>query len=182
MSSKLIVRLVFFGLIAIMIISFGLKFIEGIAEGPKEVTNGKKVVVNKEKEEEGKTEATESNTPISTTKTEITQEEFEAKYKQDPEETQYPNGKFELTDGSTVNADFISYGENELFDYATAIYSDGKLASIQFETSAAIEEIEDALGMKFEDSQVEQNRIGYEITLNDTFSEANIAVYPFEWE
>ncbi|MCM3600615.1 hypothetical protein M3175_07720 [Robertmurraya korlensis] len=173
MSSKLVIRLIFSGLIVVGVISLGLKFINELVEEPTVPENAKKAIVNKE-------ENVEKTATVS--KTEITKEEFEAKYQEDPEETQYPNGKFELADGSTVNADFISYDSSDLFDYATAIYSEGKLASIQFETTAAIEEIEDALGMKFEDGQIEQNRIGYEITLNDTFSEANIAVYPFEWE
>ena len=35
---------------------------------------------------------------------------------------QYPNGKFELKDGTVINADDYSYLGGETFDYASAIF------------------------------------------------------------
>lgn len=154
----------------------------------------KETKTSTEPEEENEIKEEEKETTISTqpeekeetevkeeVKTTVTLEDFNKLFKQDESETQYPNGKFELQDGSIVNADFFSYIGNDVSDYTTAIFSEGELAAVQFETSKSIDEIEKALGIAFEDSQVEKNRIGYEVTLNETFKESNISVYPFEW-
>jgi hypothetical protein len=117
------------------------------------------------------------------TKSYINLEEFNSKYVKSTDEEQYPNGKFQLKDGSKVHADYYTYSENDLFYYASAIFHDGKLATVQFETEATEKEIEDALGVKFgENVLVEQTGIGFEITFNELFHESNIGVYPFEWE
>lgn len=125
------------------------------------------------------TEVEESNKELM--KSEITLEEFDEKFVKDAEEEQYPNGKFQLKDGTIAQADYFNYGENELFYYASAIFFDGKLAKIQLETEATQQEVEESLGVKFGDKVlVEENRIGYEITFNETFHESNIKIYPFE--
>lgn len=181
MSSKLVIRLIFLGLVAVMVISLGLKFINEAAVEPSVPENAKKVVVSKE--DQPKEEEEEEEEEV-VTKTEITKEEFDSKYQLDPEETQYPNGKFELKDGTIVNADYMSYGESELFAYAMVTFYEGKLAEIQLETEASEEEIKAALGLTdfSEDTLVEPFDVGYEITFNPTFHESNVMWYPNEWD
>lgn len=115
-------------------------------------------------------------------KTEITLEEFNQKFKQDPEETQYPNGKFELKDGSIINADYLMYGENDLFYFAIAIFHEGKLVAIQMETDKSLEEIEKGMGIKFPNGTAAPYAHGYEVNFNIKFYEDNIVRYPNEWE
>lgn len=113
----------------------------------------------------------------------ISTNEFNSKYKKDPNETQFNEGKFELMDGSIVHADLFSYKKSAMFDYATAIFYEDELVSLQLETTLSIKEIESMLGMKFEGIAIyEPNRIGYQITFNSMFHESNISVYPYEWE
>lgn len=129
--------------------------------------------------EEPKEEDTE--TTVTPVKTEITKDEFNQKFKFEAEEEQYENGKFELSDGSTVNADYFSYGENELFVYALATFFEGKLADIQFETDKSQDEVAEALGISFENANVEENNYGFEVNFNEQFHDSNISVYPNEW-
>lgn len=116
--------------------------------------------------------------------TRMTLSEFNAKFKQDPEETQYQNGKFQLKDGSVVNADYLSYSENDTFDYAIAIFYEGNLADIQIETSLNEDELEKSLGVSFEgeNTVVVPYKYGYEVTFDSRFNEGNIAIYPNEWD
>ncbi|WHY64698.1 hypothetical protein [Neobacillus sp. SuZ13] len=114
-------------------------------------------------------------------KTFITKDEFNKMFKIDTEEEQFNNGKFQLKDNSIVKADYLSYGENDLFDYALAVFYNGKLASIQIETSKSQEELEKAFGIKFGD-KIEPYKFGYEITFDKMFHESNISIYPNEWQ
>lgn len=112
----------------------------------------------------------------------ITEEDFNKKYKKDPEEKQYKDGKFELADGSIIKADDYSYGESDIFDYASAIFKNGTLVHLQIETDKSQEEIEEGLGITFNDGNtVIENRIGYEINFDETFLDENISVFPNEW-
>lgn len=116
-------------------------------------------------------------------KTYFTLEEFNKLFQLDPEETQYENGKFELMDGTIVNADYLWYEKSNLFEYAAAIFYQGELAFIQMETKAKPEEIESVFGVKMEDYKpfVKETSLGYEIIFNDLFFETNIKIYPNEW-
>jgi hypothetical protein len=112
----------------------------------------------------------------------ISPDEFHSKFKKS-RETQYPNGKFQLLDGSMIHADFYSYGPSPIFEYATAIFYEGELASLLVETTVGIKQIESTLGMKFDElAMVEPTLYGFQITLHSMFHDSNIAVYPFEWE
>jgi hypothetical protein len=125
----------------------------------------------------------EEGVTVSKVKLFISEDEFNSKFKQDPDENQFQEGKFELMDGSIVNADFFSYRKSAMFDYATAIFFEDELASLHLETTLSIEEIESLLGMKFEGIAIaEPNSLGYQITFHSMFHESNISVYPFEWE
>lgn len=115
-------------------------------------------------------------------KTTITVDEFNAKFKLDEEEEQYPNGKFQLKDGTIVNADSYNYGESDLFDYAMAIFFEGKLAHLQLETKERVGYISKGLGVDLSNARLETNKIGYEIIFNETFSDQNIAIFPNEWD
>jgi 5'-3' exonuclease len=133
-----------------------------------------------EPNEEDKEETEATVTPV---KTEITKDEFNQKFKLDPEEEQqYKNGKFELADGSTVNADYLFYVGGETFTYAMAIFFEGKLADIQFETDKSQEEVAEALGISFENATVEENNYGFEVNFDEQFHDSNISVYPNEWD
>ncbi|TFH62580.1 hypothetical protein [Peribacillus frigoritolerans] len=81
-------------------------------------------------------------------------------FKQIPEETQYPNGKFQLNDGSIVYADKLNYGENYVFDYASVIFFEGKIAHMQVDTDSSIEDIDMGLGVSFENYTVEPYKFG----------------------
>jgi hypothetical protein len=130
---------------------------------------------SKEKEEEV---AVHSNVKLF-----ITPEEFHSLFKKNADEAQYPEGKFQLMDGTVVNADFFSYSHSSIFEYATAIFYEGELASLFVETTVGIKQIESTLGMKFEGiAMVEPTLNGYQITFHSMFHDSNIAVYPFEWE
>jgi hypothetical protein len=133
-------------------------------------------------EEPKEDEKEETETTVTPVKTEITKDEFNQKFKFEVEEEQYEHGKFELSDGSTVNADYFSYGENELFVYALATFFEGKLADIQFETDKSQEEVAESLGISFENATVEENNYGFEVNFNDMFLDSNISVYPNEWD
>lgn len=111
-------------------------------------------------------------------------DEFNRKFKQDPDENQYPEGKFQLKDGSIVNADNFNYSENNIFDYASVIFKDGELAHIQVDTESSIEEIENGIGIPFKDARVEEYKFGggYEIIFDETFADENIKVFPNEWD
>lgn len=116
-----------------------------------------------------------------TSKTEITFAEFDKAFERDPEEKEYIDGPFILKDGTTKNADFISYVGGDLFEYASAIFYEGKLVHTQMETSATIDELEKGLGITFDDSvKVEPYLSGYEITWDETFADENIKLFPFE--
>jgi hypothetical protein len=105
-------------------------------------------------------------------------------FKQIPEETQYPNGKFQLKDGSIVYADKLNFGKNYVFDYASVIFFEGKIAHMQVDTDSSIEDIDMGLGVSFENYTVEPYKFGsgYEVIFNDTFADDNLAVLPNEWE
>lgn len=113
----------------------------------------------------------------------LTTEEFNSMFKKKADETQYIGGKFELMDGTVVQADFYSYEVSALFEYATAVFYKGELASLQLITTVGINQIEEALGMKFdENALVEPTENGYQIIFDSMFHDTNISVYPYEWE
>ncbi|WP_409293866.1 hypothetical protein V1498_11820 [Peribacillus sp. SCS-26] len=120
--------------------------------------------------------------PAAPQKTEITFAEFDTKFERDPDMESYPKGVFQLSDGSKVNADYIQYREGGYFDYASAIFFEGKLASLQLETEATLGDVKAGLGVDLTNAVVEERPIGYEITFDDRFAESNIAIYPNEWE
>jgi hypothetical protein len=113
----------------------------------------------------------------------LTTEEFNSMFKKKSEETQYKDGKFELMDGTLVEADFYSYGVSSLFEYATAVFYKDELASLQLITTVGINQIEEALNMNFEEiALVEPTENGYQIIFDSMFHDTNISVYPYEWE
>ncbi|MFD5853892.1 hypothetical protein ACFWGC_27640 [Cytobacillus pseudoceanisediminis] len=128
--------------------------------------------------EKSKEESKSTNVPLKTT---ITVEEFNSKFKLDDEEVQYPNGKFELKDGSIINADSYSYGESDLFDYALGTFYEGKAAHLQIETQKTAEEFANALGVTLDNTKVVPNKFGFEIIFDPKFSDENISVFPSEW-
>lgn len=144
------------------------------------------------KEAKGQTSAdTSSETNTSPTKTEqeapsktsLTKNEFNKMFKQDTEEKQYPNGKFQLKNGSIVHADYLMYGDSDVFEDATVIFYKNELAKIQFTSKTTLEEAIEKLGLPVtNDSIIEQNKWGVcEIVINQDFHDGNIAVFPNEW-
>lgn|GEM_PF-4411782 len=117
----------------------------------------------------------------------MTKDEFNKRFKLDPYEKQYENGKFQLKDGSTVNADYLTYSESELFTYATAIFYQGKLVHLQVETDKSLEEILKGTEITTtKDTKVETQSWGdtfvHDITLDKIFDDSNIDVLPSEWD
>ncbi|WMX58101.1 hypothetical protein [Peribacillus sp. R9-11] len=144
------------------------------------VKNVSNEVVNETTNEDEEVESKENNS----LKESLSVDEFNARFKQDSEEKQYPNGKFQLKDGSIVNADKFNYEGNSMFDYATVIFFGGKIAHMQVDTESSIEDIEKGLGISFKDARVEEYKYGsgYEVIFNETFADENIAVLPNEWD
>ncbi|MGM0973429.1 MAG: hypothetical protein ACQEW2_10745 [Bacillota bacterium] len=159
---------------------------EKIVEEKEQDTKEETVVpdTNQSQEEskvkESKVEESETTeVPLKTT---LTVDEFNNRFKLDEEEEQYPNGKFELKDGSVVNADSYSYGESDLFDYAIGIFHEGNVAHLQIETQNTVEEFANALGITLDNAEVVPNKFGFEIIFDHKFSDENISVFPDEWE
>ena len=121
------------------------------------------------------------------TKTFLTKDEFNKRFKLDPNEKQYENGKFQLKDGSIINADYLVYGESNIFSSASTIFFQGKLVHLQVETDKSLEEILKGLGITTtKDTKVEtkdwEDTFVHEITFDTTFLDSNIAVFPNEWD
>lgn len=178
---------------AILVILFIIGSVTGNSDNEQQAQPASKPV-----QEEKKAGDTQEKTPDkqqqtkkdteqqSTTKTFLTKDEFNKRFKLDPNEKQYENGKFQLKDGSTINADYLTYSESELFTYATAIFYQGKLVHLQVETNKSLEEILKGLGITTtKDTKVETQNWGdtfvHEITFDKKFLDSNIAVYPNEW-
>ncbi|USK59193.1 hypothetical protein [Peribacillus asahii] len=117
-------------------------------------------------------------------KLEITFAEFDKKYERDPEYDSYPDGLFQLKDGTKLNADYISYVDDDgFFDYASAIFYDGKLANLKIETTKSAAEVEAGLGIKSTDGvKIDPTRVGFEITFDDRFATDNIDRFSNEWD
>jgi hypothetical protein len=113
----------------------------------------------------------------------LTTDEFNSMFKKKADETQYKDAMFELMDGTRVKADFFSYEASALFEYATAVFYKGELVSLQVITTVGINQIEEGLGMNFEEiALVEPTGNGYRIIFDSMFHDTNISVYPYEWE
>ncbi|WP_110928753.1 hypothetical protein [Bacillus massiliglaciei] len=124
---------------------------------------------------------TNENTPAKTTT--ITFSQFDAKYKRDSESESYMDGLFLLKDDSKVNADYIQYLGLEAFDYASAIFYEGKLVNLKIESTKSIEDVEKEIGITFtDDIRIDPTRIGYEINFDERFLTDNIKRFPNEWD
>ena len=147
----------------------------------EKVTTDEKETVDLEDEEViSAEENTDNSIPL-------TQEEFNQKYELDNEMDQYPNGKFELKDGTVINADDFSYLGGETFDYATAIFFDGQIAHLQlelkdgFSKEAVLNELEFNEGdVEYMPGKINNNIV--EIVVDETFADENIKRFPSEWD
>ena len=74
---------------------------------------------------------------------------------------QYPNGKFELKDGTVINADDYCYLGGETFDYASAIFLDGEIAHLQLDLKegATKEAVLSELGFNEEEVEYIPNKL-----------------------
>lgn len=147
----------------------------------KEQNTDETVIVQETEQAKEATKTEETKIEKVTLKSTITVDEFNAKFPLDNEEEQYPNGKFELKDGSVVNADSYSYGECDLFDYAMGIFHEGNVAHLQIETQNTAEEFANSLGITLDNAKVVPNKFGFEIIFDPKFSDENISVFPNEW-
>jgi hypothetical protein len=155
------------------------------ASKPKDVQEEKKTEDTQEKQQNKQQQTKKDTEQQTTNKTFLTKDKFNKLFKLDPNEKQYENGMFQLKDGSTINADYLTYGESELFTYATATFYQGKLVHLQVETDKSLEEILKGLGITTtKDIKVETQNWGdtfvHDITLDKTFDDSNIAVFPNE--
>jgi urease accessory protein UreE len=156
------------------------------ASKPKVTQEEKGDTQEKQQETTDKQQQPKKDTEQQTTnKTFLTKDEFNKRFKLDSSEKQYENGKFQLKDGSIINADYLVYGESDIFSSASAIFYQGKLVHLQVETDKSLEEILKGLGITTtKDTKVETQNWGdifvHDITFDKTFDESNIAAFPNE--
>jgi urease accessory protein UreE len=151
----------------------------------KPVQEEKKAGDTQEKQQNERQQTKKDTEQQSTTKTFLTKDEFNKRFKLDSNEKQYENGKLQLKDGSIINADYLVYGESDIFSSASAIFYQGKLVHLQVETDKSLEEILKGLGITTtKDTKVETQNWGdtfvHDITFDKTFDESNIAAFPNE--
>lgn len=175
-------------------LALSLVVLQGCGDDPKQSMNEEKKTVTEETsapeveideeeaEEPAKVEVEDISIAVKTNDN-VTADYFDGMFTQDPEEEQFPYGKYELTDGSKINADTFSYVNSDIFDYANIVLFDGKIAHMQIESESSIEEIEQGIGVSFEGARIEEFKFGsgYEIIFNEKFADENIAVFPNEW-
>jgi hypothetical protein len=184
---------------AILVVLFIIGSVTGNSDDEQQAQPASKPKTTQEEKKEGDTQEKEQETTDKQQQTKknteqqisnepfLTTDEFNKRFKLDPNEKQYENGKFQLKNGSTINADYLTYGESELFTYATATFYQGKLVHLQVETDKSLEEIFKGLGITpTKDIKVETQNWGdtfvHDITLDKTFDDSNIAVFPNEWD
>lgn len=107
------------------------------------------------------------------------------RYKLDPEMGQYPQGKFEFKDGTTVTAALTHYLDGETFYYASAVFENGKLANVQLELKENVSK-DDVLtewGLP-EDVRYDEGKFGniVDIVVDERFADENIHRLPNEWD
>jgi hypothetical protein len=151
----------------------------------KPVQEEKKAGDTQEKQQNERQQTKKDTEQQSTTKTFLTKDEFNKRFKLDSNEKQYENGKLQLKDDSIINADYLVYGESDIFSSASAIFYQGKLVHLQVETDKSLEEILKGLGITTtKDTKVETQNWGdtfvHDITFDKTFDESNIAAFPNE--
>lgn len=116
----------------------------------------------------------------------ITKQEFDSKFKRDPDEKQYENGKTELKDGTVLNVDEIVYSNGESFDYVITTFFEGNLVHMQVETSKSTEEALNGLGLSENDYvriKPSPSMTGiFDVVFDERFADENIAVFPSEWD
>ncbi|MGZ0084601.1 hypothetical protein ACWNXI_03200 [Caldibacillus thermoamylovorans] len=171
---------------AIIVVLFVIGSVAGNDEQEAK-PQAKPAVAEKKAEEKTADKEKQANTEQQTTnKTFLTKDEFNKMFKLDPNEKQYENGKFQLKDGSIINADYLVYGESNIFSSASAIFYQGKLVHLQVETDKSLEEILKGLGITTtKDTKVETQNWGdtfvHDITFDKKFDISNIDVLPSEW-
>lgn len=116
---------------------------------------------------------------------EVQEKEFDSKFTKDPEEKQYENGKYQLADGTILNANKFVYSDDEWFDYMTAIYYEGKLSHLQVESTKQSEEVVQGIGLSKENyNEIKPSKFEgvFEVIIDERFVDENIAVLPNEWD
>jgi hypothetical protein len=175
---KKIVRNKYFWFVLTALFIIGL-FVGEDEEQTKEPLQEVSTIVKEEPKPQKKEVEKEEKKETPTT---ITLNEFNQTFKQDQNENQYPNGQFQLKDGSNVQADYLMYRENELFEFASAVFYEGKLVNLSVETDKTWEEIEEGIGISFKTASVTPTLAGWNINFMLKFYKDNIAKYPNEWE
>lgn len=115
----------------------------------------------------------------------ITEETANTRYKLDSEMDQYPDGKFQFNDGTTITASFYNYLEGETFEYASAKFLDGNLVQVQVELKEG--STKDAVLKEWGlTEEVEYNENKYtgvvDIVIDERFADSNISRLPSEWD
>lgn len=115
----------------------------------------------------------------------ITEEIANTRYKLDSEMEQYPDGKFQFKDGTTITASFYNYLEGETFEYASAKFLDGNLVQVQVELKegATKDAVLNEWGLTDEVEYDENKYTGIvDIVIDDRFADSNISRLPSEWD
>ncbi|WP_346234735.1 hypothetical protein MKY04_16220 [Lysinibacillus telephonicus] len=107
------------------------------------------------------------------------------RYKLDSDMDQYPQGKFEFKDGTTVTAAYMNYLEGETFYYASAVFEKGKLVKVQLELKENVSK-DDVLAEWGLPAEVRYDESSFnnvvDIIVNERFADENIQRLPSEWE
>ena len=103
----------------------------------------------------------------------------------DPDDKQYNNGKFELKDGTLLNADYLMYVDTDVSKYASIIFYENQIASVLLDPSdKSKEEILEYFHLQdvYKDYTVNEFTKVIRIIVDERFDPDNISVLPSEWD
>lgn len=115
-----------------------------------------------------------------------TKDEILAKVALDSETGPFENEIFILEDNTSIRADMYFFNEGNGYVDGSAIFSEGKLASLKLllADDSGIEEAFAQFGIYDVDNikRQSQHAFAYEYTFNKAFARDNIRIYPFEMD
>ncbi|MGM9987617.1 MAG: hypothetical protein ACI35O_10360 [Bacillaceae bacterium] len=147
-------------------------------ETPKDT---KETTVKVEKNVNKKKEPTVSEVKV----TPLSKKDIDKLLKRDPDETQYENEKFEFKDGTEISADYISYVNTPVSNYALITYLDNQIMSILLEpTDKSKEEVLEYFRLQntYKEYKINDMTKAVRIIVDERFDKDNIKVYPNEWD
>lgn len=144
----------------------------------KEVENDVEVPVVEEVEKE-EPEVAEAEPEVTIVK----KEQIESMFTRDPDEKVYEDSTFITKSDGQLTADYIMYVGDDAIPYVSAIFYGGDLAHISFETELSNDELEELLGITFNEETrkgIQRKFSTVEINFDKRFADENIHRFPFE--